>query len=109
MKTINYFRKWVFREPFTVERLQDSKSDDARWDQGKVFGFVYHPGNHYSKLSEKYLNAFLYESTLNPSTFPSLQNLKKIITGMAAELMHGDHRVAGNVTIGRNPRASFLH
>ncbi len=55
-----------------IERLQAFKSDDARWDLGRVFGFVYHPGNHYVKLSEEYLNAFLYESTLNPSTFPSL-------------------------------------
>ena len=81
-------------------RLQEFKSADARWDQGKVFGFVYHPGNHYSKLSEQYLNAFLYESTLNPSTFPSLKEFETNITRMAAELMHGNHQTAGNITSG---------
>lgn len=81
-------------------RLQELKSADARWDLGKVFGFVYHPGNHYAKLSEEYLNAFLYESTLNPSTFPSLKSFEKDITRMAVELMHGNSRVAGNITSG---------
>ena len=81
-------------------RLQELKSADARWDLGKVFGFVYHPGDHYVRLSEEYLNAFLYESTLNPSTFPSLKNFEKDITRMAVELMHGNSRVAGNITSG---------
>ena len=82
------------------DRLQMLKSGDARWDQGKVFGFVFHPGNHYAKIAEAYLNAFLYESTLNPSTFPSLKNFEKDITRMATELMHGNHQVAGNITSG---------
>ncbi|MCP4311975.1 MAG: hypothetical protein GY790_11985 [Bacteroidetes bacterium] len=81
-------------------RLHEFKSADARWGQGKVFGFVYHPGNPYSKLSEEYLNAFLHESTLNPSTFPSLKDFEKDITWMAVELMHGDQRTAGNITSG---------
>jgi sphinganine-1-phosphate aldolase len=81
-------------------RIQAFKSNDARWDQGKVFGFVYHPGNHYSKLSEQYLNAFLYESTLNPSTFPSLKEFETNVTRMAVELMHGNHQTAGNITSG---------
>ncbi|MCK4745977.1 MAG: aspartate aminotransferase family protein, partial [Bacteroidales bacterium] len=83
-----------------VEKLPVCKSDDARWDQGKIFGFVYHPGNYYAKLSEEYLHAFMYDSTLNPSTFPSLRNFEKDIVSMAVELMHGNRNVAGNVTTG---------
>lgn len=83
-----------------MERLQELKSGDARWDLGKVFGFVYHPGRHYARLSEEYLNAFLYESTLNPTSFPSLKTFEKDVTRMAVELMHGDSRVAGNITSG---------
>jgi len=81
-------------------RLETLKSADARWDQGKIFGFVYHPGKHYARLSEEYLNAFLYESTLNPTTFPSLHKFEKDVTKMAVELMHGDDQVVGNVTSG---------
>ena len=81
-------------------KLQSLKLEDARWDLGKVFGFVYHPGSFYSKVTEEYLNAFLYESTLNPSTFPSLKGFEKDITRMAIEMMHGNGRVAGNITSG---------
>ncbi len=83
-----------------VIRLETLKSADARWDLGKVFGFVYHPGNHYARMSEEYLNAFLYESTLNPSIFPSLKDFETDITRMVVELMHGDSQVAGNITSG---------
>lgn len=85
---------------YLMETLQSLKSADARWDQGKVFGFVYHPGPRYARLSEAYLNAFLHENTLNPNSFPSLKNFEKDVTQMAVELMHGNSRVAGNITSG---------
>ena len=83
-----------------TEKLPICKSGDARWDQGKIFGFVYHPGNYYASVSEEYLRAFMYDSTLNPSTFPSLKNFEKDIINMAVELMHGNKNTAGNVTTG---------
>jgi len=83
-----------------TEKLPLCKVDDARWDQGKIFGFVYHPGNYYSAVPEEYLKAFMYDSTLNPSTFPSLRLFEKEIIGMAVELMHGNRNVAGNVSTG---------
>ena len=46
--------------------LVDHKAGDAQWNQGKTFGFVYHPGEQHAKLSEAYRTAFQYESTLNP-------------------------------------------
>jgi len=100
MKTQYIFPENGVASSDLTQRLQTLKSCDARWDLGKVFGFVYHPGNHYAKLSEEYLNAFQYESTLNPSTFPSLKNFEKDIVCMASELLHGDQHVAGNVTSG---------
>lgn len=100
MKTKHTFPDKGQSASFLMEKLQELKSGDARWDLGKVFGFVYHPGSHYAKLSETYLNAFLYESTLNPATFPSLRNFEKDVTGMAVELMHGDSKVRGNITSG---------
>lgn len=82
------------------EKLQKHKTGDAKWSQGKTFGFVYHPGNHYARISEEYLNAFLYESTLNPSAFPSLRRFEKDIVAMARELMHGGDHISGNITSG---------
>jgi len=100
MKTNQLFPENGVSESDLSNRLQAFKSADARWDQGKVFGFVYHPGSYYSRLSEEYLNAFLYESTLNPSTFPSLMDFEKKIIRMAVELMHGDGNTAGSITSG---------
>ena len=45
--------------------LDDHKASDAPWNQGKTFGFVYHPGNQNAAISEAYRAAFQYESTLN--------------------------------------------
>ncbi len=83
-----------------LEKLPSIKHDDAGWEDGKIFGFVYHPGNDHARISEAYFRAFMYDSTLNPSTFPSLRNFEKNIISMATELMHGNSSVAGNVTTG---------
>jgi sphinganine-1-phosphate aldolase len=80
--------------------LVDQKAGDVQWNQGKTFGFVYHPGEQHAKFSEAYRAAFQYESTLNPSAFPSLRKFEKEVIGMASELMHGNRHVAGSVTTG---------
>ena len=80
--------------------LVDHKAGDAQWNLGKTFGFVYHPGEQHSMLSETYRAAFQYESTLNPSAFPSLRKFEKEVIGMASELMNGNRHVAGSVTTG---------
>jgi len=82
------------------QMLPGHKTDDAKWAQGKTFGFVFHPGDPYAVVSEQYRAAFQYESTLNPTAFPSLKKFEKEVVGMAAELMHGDKHVSGSVTTG---------
>jgi len=100
MKTKHFFPESGVAGSDLIKRIEGLKSGDARWELGKVFGFVYHPGSHLAKLSGEYLNAFLYESTLNPSAFPSLRKFEKDIVRMTTELMHGDQLVAGSVTTG---------
>ena len=80
--------------------LDGHKADDARWNSGRTFGFVFHPGNRNAEASEIYRSAFQYESTLNPTAFPSLKKFEKEVVGMAAELMHGNKHVSGSVTTG---------
>jgi sphinganine-1-phosphate aldolase len=82
------------------EMLGDHKASDAQWDQGRTFGFVYHPGKQNAKLSEEYQTAFQYESTLNPSAFPSLLRFEKDVIAMATRLMHGGSHVCGSMTTG---------
>jgi glutamate/tyrosine decarboxylase-like PLP-dependent enzyme len=80
--------------------LSEHKTGDAQWNDGRTFGFVYHPGEQFVKIAETYQEAFRYESTLNPSAFPSLRKFEKEVIGMARELVHGDRHVAGSVTTG---------
>ena len=83
-----------------LEQIPAQKEGDAWWELGKIFGFVYYPGNGYAKVSEEFYRAYMYDNTLNLSTFPSLRNFEKDIVAMAAELMHASKNVAGNVTSG---------
>jgi glutamate/tyrosine decarboxylase-like PLP-dependent enzyme len=87
-------------ESMLTGMLDDHKASDAKWAQGKTFGFVYHPGTRYAEVPETYRSAFQYESTLNPTAFPSLRKFEKEVIGMCRELMHGDARIRGNVTTG---------
>jgi sphinganine-1-phosphate aldolase len=100
MRTIQTLPQSGFSASELEEVLLKCKSGDVRWDQGKIFGFVYHPGSFYAKVAERYLQAFLYESTLNPATFPSLRRFEREIVQMASGLVHGDRQVSGSVTSG---------
>ena len=100
MKTDKVFPECGLKGYELTKMLPGHKSCDARWNSGKTFGFVYHPGEPHARISEAYQDAFRYESTLNPSAFPSLRKFEKDVVGMATDLMHGDHKAAGNVTIG---------
>jgi len=82
------------------EMLPDHKTGDALWQQGKTFGFVYHPGEQCAKVSQEYQAAFQYASTLNPSAFPSLRRFEKEIIGMTTGLMHGGSQVSGSISTG---------
>lgn len=100
MKRDKIFEEQAMAGNELTSMLVDHKVGDAQWNQGKTFGFVYHPGKQHAKISEAYHAAFQYESTLNPSAFPSLRKFEKEVIGMASELMHGDRHVAGSVTTG---------
>jgi sphinganine-1-phosphate aldolase len=100
MKQQKTFREEGIPSSRLMDRLRTVKSSDAPWKAGKVFGYLYHPGNDHTRISEEYYRAFYYENTNNPTTFPSLKNFERDIVRMAAELMHGGRQVSGNVTTG---------
>jgi len=100
MKSLQQFPEKGLAGDELREMLVDHKSGDALWEQGKTFGFVYHPGEQCAKLSGDYQAAFQYESTLNPSAFPSLRRFEKDVIGMATGLMNGGSHVFGSLTTG---------
>jgi sphinganine-1-phosphate aldolase len=81
-------------------QIEKKRMDDATWDSGKMFGFVYHPGDTVGNtLQEVYLKYF-YENALNPSLFPSIRNMENETVAMVSDLLHGDEQVVGNLTSG---------
>ena len=81
-------------------QIEKKKAGDAKWDTGKMFGFIYHPGDEVGDtLKDVYLKYF-YENGLNPSLFPSVRNMENEIVAMVSDLLHGDAQVVGNLTSG---------
>jgi glutamate/tyrosine decarboxylase-like PLP-dependent enzyme len=100
MRKEKYFTEKGVSSEELAGMLDEHKAGDAQWNTGRTFGFVFHPGDRHAEASENYRTAFQYESTLNPTAFPSLKKFEKEVVGMAAELMHGNKHVSGSVTTG---------
>lgn len=83
-----------------ISRLKDLKSDDASWRDGRMFGYVYHPGTRESKTIEQAYQLFFSDNALNPSLFASLRILENETVAMVAELLHATDECAGNLTTG---------
>lgn len=80
--------------------LKVRKQSDARWENGRMFGYVYSPGQQAGELMSKVNELYFYENALNASLFPSIAQCETQIVSIVAELLHGDNRVAGSVTSG---------
>lgn len=80
--------------------IEKRKSKDAKWDSGKMFGFVYHPGNEIAQFIEHVYNLYFYENALNPSLFPSIREFENEIVSMTANLLNASDDFAGNITSG---------
>ena len=59
-----------------LSSIQKRKGKDVKWDSGKMFGFVYHPGDDVARLVEQIYQLYFYENALNPILFPSIRELE---------------------------------
>lgn len=100
MKDLRHFPEHGLAGNELEAMLGQHKSGDAPWQQGRTFGFVYHPGAECAPVSEAYQAAFQYESSLNPSAFPSIRRFEREVVGMAISLMNGSSHVSGSLTTG---------
>jgi len=85
-------------EVFTA--LQSFKVYDMDWKSGKVWAYVYNPGEETRQVMTEAYNMFLTENCLDPSVFPSMLKLETDIVRMVANLLRGDEGVVGHVTSG---------
>jgi glutamate/tyrosine decarboxylase-like PLP-dependent enzyme len=82
------------------EFLKIAKSYDAKWDDGRIYAYVYDPGKDVMDIGKQAYLAYLTENGLDPTAFPSLLKLETDVTRMVINLLRGDENVVGNVTTG---------
>jgi sphinganine-1-phosphate aldolase len=80
--------------------LQAFKSRDMDWKSGKVWCYVYNPGDETAELVRQAYLMFLTENGLDPSVFPSMLKLETEVVRMVATLLRGDENVVGHLTTG---------
>jgi glutamate/tyrosine decarboxylase-like PLP-dependent enzyme len=77
-----------------------AREHDVRWQQGRVFGLVYHLSDEIDDLLKEAYTMFFSENGLNPTAFPSLSKFENEIIAMAGSLLGGDENVVGTLTSG---------
>jgi len=68
-----------------ISKLKSLKMNDTPWRNGRMFGYVYHPGDRESKVIEQAYHMFCNENALNLSLFSSLRQLENETVAMVAD------------------------
>ena len=80
--------------------LQAFKGRDMDWKAGRVFCYVYDPGDDPAEVTREAYVQFLSENGLDPTVFPSLLKLETDVVRMVINLLRGDANAVGNLTSG---------
>jgi len=83
-----------------LQTLQSFKTYDMDWKSGKVWCYVYNPGDETAQVVREAYLMFLTENGLDPSVFPSMLKLEIDVVRMIATLLRGDEKVVGHLTTG---------
>ena len=83
-----------------LEAMRAARDHDIKWEQGRVFGLVYHISDEIDNLLKEAFTMFFAENGLNPTAFPSLRKFETEVVAMTAALLGGDSNVCGNITTG---------
>lgn len=81
------------------EICQNRKMDPA-WKDGKMFGFVYYPGDNAAEFLERVCQIYRHDNALNPTLFNSLRKMENELVAMVGNLLHGNRNTVGSVTSG---------
>jgi sphinganine-1-phosphate aldolase len=80
--------------------LQAFKARDMDWRAGKVWCYVYDPGEDPAEVTREAYVSFLSENGLDPSVFPSLLKLETDVVRAMIHLLGGDSMGVGHLTSG---------
>jgi glutamate/tyrosine decarboxylase-like PLP-dependent enzyme len=82
-----------------LAQLAALKTDDRKWEEGKVFGLVYDAGPDHHSLLRDAMALFEAENGLNVLAFPSLGQMSHDLVRITATLLGADDpRSGGEVT-----------
>jgi glutamate/tyrosine decarboxylase-like PLP-dependent enzyme len=80
--------------------LEAKRVHDARWHEGRTFGFVFDGGPEVQEIAERVALLFLHENALNTAAFPSLGAIQSEVVAACAALFHAPTEAAGFMTSG---------
>ena len=83
-----------------LNTLQSFKSRDMDWKAGKVWCYVYNPGEDPAEVTREAYLSFLAENGLDPTVFPSLLKLETDVVRATIHLLRGDTNAVGHLTTG---------
>src|ERR1044071_6871947 len=83
-----------------LNRLQAFKVRDMDWRAGKVWCYVYNPGEDPAEVTREAYLSFLSENGLDPTVFPSLLKLETEVVRATINLLRGDSNAVGHLTTG---------
>ena len=80
--------------------LEAFKARDMDWKAGKVWCYVYNPGEDPAEITKEAYLSFLTENGLDPTVFPSMLKLETDVVRAIINLLRGDANTVGNLTTG---------
>lgn len=83
-----------------LQTLQAFKTRDMDWKAGKVWCYVYDPGEGPAEVTQQAYVSYLSENGLDPSVFPSLLKLETDVVRAMIHLLRGDSNAVGHLTSG---------
>ena len=83
-----------------LSTLQAFKTRDMDWKAGKVWCYVYNPGEDPADVTREAYLSFLSENGLDPTVFPSLLKLETDVVRATIHLLRGDSNAVGHLTTG---------
>lgn len=83
-----------------LSTLQAFKSRDMDWKAGKVWCYVYNPGEDPAEVTREAYLSFLTENGLDPTVFPSMLKLETDVVRAVIDLLRGDSSAVGHLTTG---------
>ncbi|MFV8751331.1 pyridoxal phosphate-dependent decarboxylase family protein [Nannocystaceae bacterium ST9] len=88
-------------DPDAITRLLEQyRERDVDWRAGKLWAYVFDPGEQAERVIKQAYMAYLSENGLDPTAFPSLLRFENEVVAMAIGHLGGDADVVGNFTSG---------